>query len=195
MLKRTFDLVASGSALLILAPLLAVLAVLIRLTSPGPAFYASPRVGRGGRFFQMLKFRTMVVGADKAGPWVTAGDDPRITPVGRLLRRTKLDELPALWNVLVGEMSIVGPRPENPRSASLYSDEQKCVWSLRPGLTSLATIKYRHEEQLLKGSDDVEAAYYEIMQDKLALEMEYLERQSLWLDLQIIVGTMRAILD
>jgi lipopolysaccharide/colanic/teichoic acid biosynthesis glycosyltransferase len=194
MLKRAFDLTAAALGLLVLLPALAVIALLIRLTSPGPAFYASPRVGQGGRLFKMLKFRTMALGADRAGPLVTAGGDPRITPLGRSLRRAKLDELPALWNVLAGHMSLVGPRPENPRSAALYTAEQRRVWSVRPGLTSLATIKYRHEEDLLAGAEDLETAYYQIMQDKLALEMDYIARRSFWLDLQILGATLRAIL-
>ncbi len=194
MLKRAFDLIAAGLGLILLAPGLALLALLIRLASPGAILYASQRVGRGGRLFKMIKFRTMVEGADRAGPLITAGDDPRITAVGRVLRRTKLDELPTLWNVLVGDMSLVGPRPENPRSAALYSPEQRRIWSVRPGLASPATLKYRHEEELLAGSADVEAAYFQVMQDKLALEMEYLERQSFWLDLRILGATLRAIL-
>jgi lipopolysaccharide/colanic/teichoic acid biosynthesis glycosyltransferase len=194
MLKRVFDMLAAGLGLIVLAPLLAGLAIFVRLASPGPVLYASPRVGRGGRVFKMLKFRTMVDGADRAGPLVTAGDDPRVTPAGRFLRRTKLDELPTLWNVLLGDMSLVGPRPENPRAAALYSPEQRRVWSVRPGLTSLATIKYRYEEAMLAGCGDLEAAYYRILQDKLALEMEYLERRSFWLDLQIIGATVKAIL-
>ncbi|MBI3732942.1 MAG: sugar transferase [Chloroflexi bacterium] len=151
--------------------------------------YASPRVGKDGRLFNMIKFRTMVVGADRRGPLVTAGDDPRVTRIGRFLRRTKLDELPTLWNVLTGEMSLVGPRPENPQSAALYTEAQKRVLTVRPGITSLATVKYRHEEQLLAGSSDLEAAYFQIMQDKLALELEYADNQSVWLDLQIIFKT------
>jgi lipopolysaccharide/colanic/teichoic acid biosynthesis glycosyltransferase len=194
MLKRVFDVTAAGLGLILTAPLLAALAALIRLTSPGAILYASPRVGRGGQVFKMIKFRTMIEGADRAGPLVTAGDDPRITPVGRWLRRSKLDELPTLWNVLRGDMSLVGPRPENPRSAALYSPEQQRIWSVRPGLTSPATIKYRHEEEMLAGAADVEAAYFQVMQDKLALEMDYLERQSFWLDLRILGATVKAIL-
>jgi lipopolysaccharide/colanic/teichoic acid biosynthesis glycosyltransferase len=193
MAKRAFDVAAAALGLAAAAPVMLVLAALIRLTSPGPVLYASPRVGRGGRVFRMLKFRTMVPGADRAGPLVTAGDDPRVTKLGRWLRAVKLDELPALWNVLAGDMSIVGPRPENPHSAALYTEEQQRVWTVRPGLTSLATIKYRHEEQMLKQHSDREAAYFEIMQDKLAMELDYLDRQTFWLDLKVIAGTVRAI--
>lgn len=192
--KRTFDVLAAAVGLLILSPLLGLIALVIRVTSPDPVFYASSRVGLGGKVFKMVKFRTMVIGADTTGPLVTAGDDPRITPIGRYLRRTKLDELPTLWNVLKGEMSIVGPRPENPQSASFYTDEQKRVLTVRPGITSLATLKYRHEESILAGVADLDVAYFDVMQDKLALELEYVERQSFWLDLRIILRTLLAVL-
>ena len=194
MLKHAFDIFLSFVGLVLLFPCLCLIALLVRLISPGPVFYASPRIGLYEKTFKMIKFRTMAVDADRAGPLVTPGDDPRITPVGRFLRRTKLDELPTLWNVLKGDMSFVGPRPENPKSAALYTDEQRRVWTVRPGITSLATIKYRHEEEILAGVADLEAAYFQIMQDKLALELEYLDRQSFWLDLQIIFQTILEIL-
>ena len=194
MLKHAFDIFLSFVGLVLLFPCLCLIALLVRLISPGPVFYASPRIGLYDKTFKMIKFRTMAVDADRTGPLVTPGDDPRITPVGRFLRRTKLDELPTLWNVLKGDMSFVGPRPENPKSAALYTDEQRRVWTVRPGITSLATIKYRHEEDILAGAADLEAAYFQIMQDKLALELEYLDRQSFWLDLQIIFQTILEIL-
>jgi lipopolysaccharide/colanic/teichoic acid biosynthesis glycosyltransferase len=189
-LKRLFDIFVALLGFVVLLPLMAVVALAIRLTSPGPALYGSTRVGLGGAPFKMIKFRTMVVDADKLGPLVTAGNDSRITSIGRYLRRTKLDELPTLWNVLKGDMSIVGPRPENPHSAALYSDAQKSVWTVRPGVTSLATLKYRHEESILAGHADLEAAYFQIMQDKLALELAYINRRSFWLDIQIIFRTI-----
>jgi lipopolysaccharide/colanic/teichoic acid biosynthesis glycosyltransferase len=192
--KRVFDVLVSAVGLLVLSPLLALLAGVVRLTSWGPIFYASRRVGLHGKPFNMVKFRTMVTGADTMGPLVTAGDDPRITTIGRYLRRTKLDELPTLWNVLKGDMSIVGPRPENPQSAALYTAAQQRVWTVRPGITSLATLKYRHEERLLAGVPNVEAAYVHLMQDKLTLELEYVERQSFGLDLRIMVQTLWAVL-
>lgn len=192
--KRTFDVLASAGGLVLVSPLLGLIALAIRLTSPGPVFYASSRVGLGGKTFNMLKFRTMVPNADAVGPLVTAGDDPRITSIGRYLRRTKLDELPTLWNVLKGDMSIVGPRPENPQSASLYTEAQRRIWTVRPGITSLATLKYRHEERLLAGAVDLDDAYFHLMQDKLALELEYVQRQSFWLDLRIIMHTLAAVL-
>ncbi len=194
MIKRLFDIVLSFIGLLLLLPLLVVVAIAILVTSPGPVFYGSPRVGKGGKIFKMIKFRTMVVNADKIGPLVTAGNDPRITRIGRYLRKWKWDELPTLWNVLKGDMSIVGPRPENPKATQLYSEEQKRVLSVRPGITSLATIKYRREEEILEEATDLETAYYQIMQDKLALELQYIENQSIWLDLKIIWQTILEVL-
>lgn len=194
MLKRTFDIVASLLGLVILTPAFVVISIIIRLQSRGPVMYKAVRVGKGGRVFHMFKFRTMIHHADRHGPLVTAGDDWRVTPVGRLLRKAKLDELPTLWNVLVGDMSFVGPRPENPKSAALYTKEQRRIWRVRPGITSLATVKYRHEEAMLAGASDLDAKYYEIMQDKLRLELEYLDRQSVLKDFGVLARTMVAIL-
>jgi lipopolysaccharide/colanic/teichoic acid biosynthesis glycosyltransferase len=185
--------VAAGALLVLSGPLVGI-GALVRLTSPGPALYAARRVGRHGREFRMYKFRSMVVGADQRGPLVTAAGDPRVTRLGRWLRRTKLDELPALWNVLIGEMSLVGPRPENPQAVRLYTDQQRRVLSVRPGLTSLATLKYRHEEDLLAHGPDLERSYFLIMQDKLRLDLDYLARASLLLDLQILAQTVAALL-
>jgi lipopolysaccharide/colanic/teichoic acid biosynthesis glycosyltransferase len=193
LVKRCFDLAVATLALTLLSPLLAALAVLVRATSPGPVLYRSERVGRGGSTFRMVKLRTMVADADRRGPLVTAGDDPRITPLGRVLRHTKLDELPTLWNVIRGDMSLVGPRPENPRSAALYSPEQRRILSVRPGITSPASVAYRHEERILAGAADLDSAYYQVMQAKLALDLDYVDRQSLWLDLRILGKTVAAI--
>lgn len=193
-IKRTFDICVSFTGLLVLLPLMLLIALAIMITSPGPVLFGSARVARGGRIFKMKKFRTMVVGADKIGPLITAGNDPRITPVGKYLRKLKWDELPTLWNVLVGDMSLVGPRPENPKSVELYTVEQQKVLSVRPGITSLATIKYRREEEILEQSPDLETAYYKIMQDKLALEMMYINNRSFWLDLKIIYQTALEVL-
>lgn len=194
MLKRSLDIIGALVGLAIMSPFMLVTALAIKLDSRGPLIYKSLRVGKGGQLFRMYKFRTMVTGADQRGALVTAGGDPRITRVGRLLRKTKLDEWPTLWNVLIGDMSLVGPRPENPRSAAQYTQAQRRVWQVRPGITSLATIKYRHEETLLAGVADLETHYFALMQDKLALELEYVDRQSFWLDLQIIWHTVRAVL-
>jgi lipopolysaccharide/colanic/teichoic acid biosynthesis glycosyltransferase len=194
MLKRLFDITASGLGLLALAPVMLAVALLVKLTSPGPVFYRATRIGRHGRPFTLLKFRSMVVGADRLGPRITSVDDPRITRVGRFLRRTKLDELPQLINVLRGEMSIVGPRPEDPCYVALYTDEQRRVLSVRPGITSLASVKYRDEEGMLAGMD-VERYYVEcVLPAKLAIDLEYVRHGNLWRDVLIILMTLRALL-
>ena len=192
-MKRPFDVLLAALLLAMTAPLFAVAAILVKLSSPGPVFYRSPRVGRGGGTFGMLKFRTMVTGADRAGSLVTRAGDPRVTPIGGWLRRTKIDELPTLVNVLAGDMSMVGPRPENPRSASLYTPSQRRLLSVRPGVTSPATIAFRHEEELLSRSTNVDADYFGIMQTKLRIELDYLERRSLFTDCAVLAGTARAI--
>ncbi len=140
----------------------------------------------------MIKFRTMVAGAERAGPTVTAEGDPRITRIGRFLRRTKLDELPSLINVLQGEMSIVGPRPETPPWVSLYTPHERTVLSVQPGITSVATIQYRHEETILAGKE-IEEAYPPVMRNKLRIELEYLRNRSLATDMRIIALTVLAI--
>jgi lipopolysaccharide/colanic/teichoic acid biosynthesis glycosyltransferase len=192
-LKRSLDMVLAGSALVLLLPLLILIALAVCVDSPGNPIYKGRRVGRFGTPFKLVKFRTMVANADRLGPLVTAGGDPRITRLGRILRRTKLDELPSLWNVVAGDMSLVGPRPENERSAALYSAEQRKVLTLRPGLTSLATLKYRHEEALLASAPDMDREYFRIMQDKLNLELQYLRQQTLSLDFKILFKTVYAL--
>ena len=192
-LKRLLDVAVALPALVLLSPVLVVTAIAVRLESAGNPIYMGRRVGRFGKPFRLIKFRTMVPGADRAGPLVTASGDPRITSLGRFLRRTKLDELPTIWNVIKGDMSLVGPRPENERSAALYNTEQRRILSLRPGITSLATVKYRHEEALLASATDLDEAYFGVMQDKLSLELEYMKRQSIWLDLSILSRTVLAL--
>jgi lipopolysaccharide/colanic/teichoic acid biosynthesis glycosyltransferase len=192
-IKRLFDFTAALIGLVLLSPVLVLIGLVLWLHSSGPIFYRANRIGKDGHPFAMYKFRTMIVDADRHGPLVTAGDDPRVTRVGRILRLTKLDELPTLWNVLIGDMSLVGPRPENPKLAALYNEEQRRVWLVRPGVTGLATVRYRHEEALLAGVEDLEAKYFEIMQDKLRLELEYIKRQSFMLDITILWRTMLAI--
>lgn len=193
MLKRLFDVVASGAGLIVLSPLLLALALAVKLGSPGPIFYRANRVGRYGVPFKLLKFRSMVINADQIGPAVTGAVDPRITRVGRFLRRTKLDELPQLINVLRGEMSLVGPRPEDPRYVALYTNEQRQVLNVRPGITSPASITYRNEEAMLVG-DDWEKHYVEqIMPAKLVVDLEYARNASLWRDVRVILGTLRAL--
>src|SRR5689334_11640455 len=152
-MKRLFDMAAAVVGLTLLSPLLAGIGVAIKIYDGGPIFYRATRVGKDGQIFRLYKFRTMVVNADCQGPAVTACGDMRITPFGHWLRRTKVDELPQLLNVLVGDMSLVGPRPEDPRYVALYTPEQRQVLRVRPGITSPASIIYRHEELMLSVHD------------------------------------------
>ncbi len=193
-MKRVFDIVASLLALLLLAPFLVVIAFLVALTSPGGAFFRQERVGRGGVPFQLLKFRSMRPDSEAKGQITIGGRDPRITGVGYFLRRSKLDELPQLINVLLGDMSVVGPRPEVPRYVALYSAEQRNVLNVRPGITSLASIAYIDENEVLGRSKDPERTYIEeVMPAKLALDLRYVREQSLLLDLRIIGRTIARI--
>jgi lipopolysaccharide/colanic/teichoic acid biosynthesis glycosyltransferase len=194
MIKRTMDVLFSLGGLIVLSPLLLIIAAAVALSSPGGVFYRAERVGKDGRLFKLYKFRSMVAGADKVGPAITVAGDARVTPVGKFLRKTKLDELPQLINVLKGEMSLVGPRPESPKYVALYTDEQRAVLRVRPGITSLASIRYRDEESLLHGAD-WETLYIEkIMPEKLAIDLEYIASANPWKDLQIILQTFGAIL-
>jgi len=192
MIKRLFDIVLSVFGLAVAGLPMLLIAVLIKLTDSGPVFYRQVRVGKDGKEFKIFKFRTMVVDADKIGAQITVGSDPRITRIGRFLRKTKLDELPQLLNVLGGSMSFVGPRPEVPKYVALYSPEQRRVLSVRPGITDLASLKYRHESELLaQAGNDWERVYIEqVMPDKLRLNLEYIEKQSLWLDIKLIFKTL-----
>jgi lipopolysaccharide/colanic/teichoic acid biosynthesis glycosyltransferase len=193
MVKRLFDVLVSAAALLLLSPLFLGVAIAIKLSSPGPIFHRAVRVGRHGVLFKLYKFRSMVVNADKIGAGITTAHDPRITPIGRFLRRTKLDELPQLINVLRGEMSLVGPRPEDPRYVALYTEEQRRVLRARPGMTSLASVRYRNEQALLSG-DDWETRYIQqIMPDKLAIDLQYIERATLLSDLGVLWQTFLAL--
>lgn len=191
---RTLDLVVATIAFAVFLPVMAIVALLIWLESPrSEVIYKGTRIGRFAKPFTLYKFRTMVQDASRIGPAVTTSDDPRITRLGRVLRRTKLDELLSLWNVLKGEMSLVGPRPENEQSFALYTAEQRAVVDVRPGITSLATIKYRNEEQLLAGAVNLDAVYYEVMQDKLYIELEYLKRRNLLSDVGVLLSTVLVI--
>jgi len=199
--KRAFDVFVAAVGLVVTAPLWPVIALALKLTSGGPALYAAERVGRHGVPFRMLKFHTMVARSHAAappsragdpGPRVTAADDPRITPLGRFLRARRLDELPQLLNVLAGHMSVVGPRPEDPRYVATYTAEQRRVLSVRPGLVSPAVLAYRDEEQLLAAVDDVEAEYLStVLPAKLALDLAYVDSRSLAGDLRIMWTTVR----
>ena len=196
MLKRLFDIAASLAGLVVLSPVLVVIAVLIKRDSPGPVFFRQERIGRGGVPFRIHKFRTMTVQAPSLGPQITIGNDNRITRIGGFLRHYKLDELPQLLDVLLGSMSIVGPRPEVPKYVALYpADIKQTVLSVRPGITDLASIEYRSESELLGKSSNPEHTYiHEVMPAKLKYCVQYVEQHSLLLDLQIIVRTFLAIL-
>jgi lipopolysaccharide/colanic/teichoic acid biosynthesis glycosyltransferase len=179
----------SGLALAVLSPLLGLIAAAIRCDSPGPILFRATRSGRGGLPFTMYKFRTMRVRPDAHGPKITTHADRRITRVGKILRPARLDELPNLWNVLRGEMSLVGPRPEDPHYVELYSDEDRSVLAVRPGVTSLAALLYRDEERLLVGEGWERVYVEQVMPAKLAIDRAYVERQSLKLDLKILAAT------
>lgn len=192
-MTRLPDLVVASAGLVLLSPLLAVVAVALKIDSAGPILYRARRVGRNGELFELYKFRTMVMGAERLGPGITTAGDPRVTRIGRLLRRSKLDELPQLVNVLRGEMSLVGPRPEDPRYVANYTAEQRRVLDVRPGITSPASLEYRHEETLLEGPDWERRYLEEIVPHKLAIELDYLRRRTWWFDLGILVRTAVAI--
>lgn len=193
MIKRVFDITAALIGLIVLAPVFVVIAVLIKLDSSGPVFFKGNRIGQHGEIFYILKFRSMVVDAPRKGPTITCKDDPRVTKIGRFLRRTKLDELPGLVNVLKGEMSLVGPRPEAPAWVERYTPQQRTVLTIKPGITGLAQIKYRNEEELLS-SADLEAEYLEVMNDKLNIDLDYVENRSFSLDIYILVKTAATLL-
>ncbi len=188
--KRLFDIVASLFGLLILMIPFAVIAVLIKLTSRGPVFFRQVRVGRNGKEFRIYKFRTMVVDAEKKGLQITTKDDNRITKIGSFLRKTKFDEFPQLINVLIGQMSFVGPRPEVPKYVALYNEVQRNVLLVRPGITELASIKYRDENEMLESSENPEETYIkEIMPKKIEYNLDYIKSMSLFYDLKLIFMT------
>ena len=191
MLKRIFDFTASVIGLIMLLPLLLLAAVLVKLSSHGPALFRQERVGHVGRAFYILKFRTMVADAPKKGGQITFGADPRITPIGRFLRKTKIDELPQLFNVLRGDMSLVGPRPEVRKYVEMFADDYKDILRVRPGITDLASVKYRDEAAILGKAADPEREYVErVLPEKIKLAKEYVRRQSLFFDLWIIFATL-----
>lgn len=194
-MKRVFDFVASGCGLLVLSPIFLVLAVWVKLDSPGPVFYRQVRVGRGNKDFRLFKFRSMRIGSDKKGLITVGGRDPRVTRSGYYIRKYKLDELPQLINVFVGDMSLVGPRPEVRKYVDMYTPEQMHVLDVRPGITDLASICYRNENELLERVDNPETYYIEtILPDKLRINLDYVHHQSFWGDLGLIFKTFRAIL-
>jgi len=218
--KRLFDLIFSSLALIVLTPLFVLVALLIKFSSRGPVLYRSKRIGQNrrkierrsnklnyendrrkaerrildlrGKPFHMLEFRTMADGVDRFGPVVTFNKDHRITKFGFLLRKTKIDKLPSLVNVIKGEMSLVGPRPESPPWVARYPDEAMEVLKVKPGITGPAQIKYRDEENLLD-SENVEHKYSQIMQDKLAIDLDYIRKQSFWGDIKIMTRTIMSL--
>jgi len=193
-MKRLFDLIASFLGLILLSPLLIVLSLLVLFMSGRPMFYLQERIGKDGRPFRIVKFRTMIRRADRQGPAFTRGGDRRITPIGRFLRRYKLDELPQLFNVLKGDMSIVGPRPEVAEYVNLYTEEQRRVLSVKPGLTDTASIVYRDEESVLARYEDARKAYIEkIMPAKLKLNLKYIDRADFRTDLWLIIETLKKV--
>ncbi len=193
-LIRILDVVASGLGLLFLAPIFGLIGFFIKVTSGGPVFCSAKRIGKDGQSFKMFKFRTMYLNTDQRGPASILQHDPRLTPVGRFLRRTKLDKLPQLINVLRGEMSLVGPRPEDPRYVAWYTPEQRRVLAVRPGLTSPATILYREKKTFL-GGDDWETVYREeVLPRKLTLDLNYLQQRTVWTDLVLIMKTIHTII-
>jgi len=191
MVKRAFDFIAALVGFILTAPIFFAIAFAIKLDSPGPVFYRGIRVGQYGKEFRMFKFRSMVENADKIGGPSTAGDDPRLTRMGKFLKKYQLDELPQLINVLKGEMSIVGPRPEVLSEVeSLDFETRKIMLSVKPGITSLATLANPHEGEILKGSKDPHKTYVEkIKPEKIRLNLEYVRKKSFWLDMKIIIET------
>ena len=191
MVKRLFDIIAVLAGLTITAPFFLFIAIAIKLDSPGPVLYNGVRVGMGGKQFRMRKFRSMVQNADKIGGPSTAGDDPRLTRMGEFLKKFQLDELPQLFNVLKGEMSLVGPRPEVPYYVDMMSPEEKqTILSVRPGMTDWASLWNFHEGEVLRGAADPEKAYQEkIRPEKIRLQMKYVKERNFFVDLKIIWQT------
>jgi lipopolysaccharide/colanic/teichoic acid biosynthesis glycosyltransferase len=193
-MKRLFDVLSSAMGLVVLAPVLAAVALAIKMESRGPVFYRGVRAGRHGKPFRIFKFRTMVVNAEALGSASTAEDDRRITRVGRILRKMKLDELPQLLNVLRGEMSLVGPRPQVTWAVEQYTAEERTILKVRPGITDPASVRFRNESEILRGSADPDKDYFEkIHPEKMRLSIEYVRKQSFLLDCKILLQTMMVV--
>ena len=194
MIKRLFDIVASGCGLLALSPMLLIVALWVKLDSKGPIFYRQVRVGKHNKDFRIFKFRSMRVGADKGSLVTIGGRDPRVTRSGYFIRKYKLDELPQLINVFVGDMSLVGPRPEVRDYVDYWTPQQMRVLDVRPGITDPASIKFRNENELMEQADDPEDYYIHIiMQEKIRLYLEYVDNASFWYDIKLIFQTFKAI--
>ncbi|HXF44401.1 MAG TPA: sugar transferase [Candidatus Paceibacterota bacterium] len=197
MLKRLFDFFFSGLGLIILSPVFLVLAIWIKLDSPGPVFYRGVRMGKDWKTFRIFKFRSMVQNAEQIGGPSTRRSDPRLTPSGRFMRKWKLDELPQLINVFIGNMSLVGPRPEVVEYANMYKGEERIVYTIRPGITDYASLWNSHEEEMLsqaKNTEEAEKIYLEkIRPEKVRLQVKYVKEMSLWTDIKIIFKTLKKI--
>ncbi len=192
--KRSFDIMAVVLGLVLLSPLLVVVAAAIRILSRGPIFFRQERIGRRFKPFFINKFRTMVPDAPRRGAQITCGADPRITRIGKILRKTKIDEIPQLINVLLGDMSLVGPRPEVRKYVEMFRADYAEILEVRPGITDLASIKYRDEAEILGRAADPEREYVErILPEKIRLSKEYVRNSSLWLDLMIILKTIHVV--
>ena len=192
--KRIFDIVATLLGSVLLFPLIVVIVLWIKLSSRGPLFYTQERVGKNFKEFNLYKFRSMIVDADKVGPSVTSGDDPRITKVGKIIRRTKIDELPQLWNVLKGDMSLVGPRPEVMKFVEQKKEDYKNILCVKPGITDNAAIEFRDEEILMQQYEDKETAYIEIvLPQKIKLYHQYIMTLSFFNDIKLILKTLKVI--
>lgn len=194
-IKRIFDIVASLGGLIVLSPMLIIIAICIKLDSKGPVFFKQKRVGKNKKIFEIYKFRTMVTDAEKLGKQITVGNDSRITKVGKFIRKYKLDEFPQLINVVKGEMSLVGPRPEVHRYVELYDEYQEQILLVKPGITDYASIEYRNENEILGSSSNPEETYIEeIMPTKVELNMKYIKNISILEDIKLILFTILAIL-
>jgi len=194
-MKRIFDILFSFCILIILLPIILIISLIIYLYDKGPVFYKAPRVGKNGKLFKMYKFRTMVKNADKIGPSSTTKSDNKITKVGKFLRKTKLDELPQFINVLLGEMSIVGPRPDVKQFTDLFTEEEKIILSVKPGITDYASIWNSNEAKILEGSDDPDKTYMEVIwPEKKQLQIKYVKERSFTTDIKIIILTLLALL-
>lgn len=194
-MKRLFDIVASGLGLLVLSPILIIVAIWIKLDSEGPVFYRQGRVGRYNKDFRIFKFRSMRIGSDKGSLVTIGGRDPRVTRSGYFIRKFKIDELPQLINVFIGDMSLVGPRPEVRHYVNYWTPEQMRALDVRPGITDPASIRFRNENELLEKAEDPEKYYIEvIMQEKLKLYLEYVDNASFWYDIKLIFQTFWVII-
>lgn len=194
-MKRITDIILSFFGLLLFSPVIFIISIIIKLTSKGSVFYLGKRVGKNGKVFKIFKFRTMVVGADKIGPSSTTKSDPRVTSIGKFIRKNKLDEIPQLLNVFLGQMSIVGPRPQVEWAVKEYSEEEKRILTVKPGITDFASIKFHNEGELLEGAKDPDKFYMEtIHPEKIRLGLEYVNKRSFFTDIKIIFLTIKTII-